>query len=227
MALSPKDILEKEFDTKFKGYDPQEVDLFLDEVMSELSTLNERNSSLEAKVRILEGQIAEYKMKEVKMSDAEDRIMSTVLAAQRNAQMYLSKVEVQAQGIMDGATKNAKTIIEGAQMKMENIRADLQKYESLVQEYKVSFKAFLDEQYSHMNARIDQSDIHQSVADITQSINKLQEDIEDAESQCGSIKVSDIISETAAPAAEPEVADPETDKAMDEIKILVDDIDGE
>ena len=30
MALSPKDILEKEFDTKFKGYDPQEVDLFLD-----------------------------------------------------------------------------------------------------------------------------------------------------------------------------------------------------
>ena len=78
-----------------------------------------------------------------------------------------------------------------------------------------------------MNARIDQSDIHQSVADITQSINKLQEDIEDAESQCGSIKVSDIISETAVPEADPEAADPETDKAMDEIKILVDDIDGE
>ena len=62
---------------------------------------------------------------------------------------------------------------------------------------------------------------------VTQSINKLQEDIEDAESQCGSIKVSDIISETAVPEADPEAADPETDKAMDEIKILVDDIDGE
>lgn len=222
MAINPKDILEKEFNSKFKGYDPQEVDLFLDEVMTEISSLLDEKKSLEIKVRSLEEQLAEYKEKEDKLSEAEDRIMSTVLAAQRNAQMYLSKVEVQAQGIMDGATKNAKSIIEGAQIRMENIRADLQKYQSQVQDYKERFRAFLDEQYAHMNNNIDQSDIQASVADITKSINKLQEDIEGVDGQCESISVSDILNESASVPKEEAPIQP-----LDEIKILVDELDEE
>lgn len=222
MAVSPKDILEKEFNTKFKGYDPQEVDLFLDEIMTEFASLIDERDSLASRVRSLEAQVSEYKEKEDKLTEAEDKIMSTVLAAQRNAQIYLSKVEVQAQGIMDGATKNAKAIIEGAQIKMENIRTELQKYESLVQDYKERFRSFLEDQFAYMNNNLDQSDIERSVADITRSINKLQQEAAGVGSQYESISVSDILSESAStPKDEAPIAE------MEEIKILVDELDAE
>ena len=222
MAVSPKDILEKEFNTKFKGYDPQEVDLFLDEIMTEFASLIDERDSLLARVSSLESQVSEYKEKEDKLSEAEDKIMSTVLAAQRNAQVYLSKVEVQAQGIMDGATKNAKAIIEGAQIKMENIRTELQKYEALVQDYKERFRMFLEDQFAYMNNNLDQSDIERSVADITRSINKLQQEAAGVDAQYESISVSDILSESAnTPKDEAPIAEKE------EIKILVDELDAE
>lgn len=226
MALSPKDILEKEFNSKFKGYDPQEVDSFLDEVMAEITLLNDEKKVLEARIAELESQLTTYKNQADKMSDAEERIMSTVLSAQRNAQMYLSKVEAQAQGIMDGATKNAKAIIEGAQIKMENIRQDMQKYQAQVQDYKERFRAFLDEQYTHMNNNIDQSEIQQSVADISKLINKLQEDMTSIDNQYSGINVSDIISDDNAASASAEHPLEEIPvKDKDEIKILVDELD--
>ena len=183
--------------------------------------IDERDS-LASRVRSLEAQVSEYKEKEDKLTEAEDKIMSTVLAAQRNAQIYLSKVEVQAQGIMDGATKNAKAIIEGAQIKMENIRTELQKYESLVQDYKERFRSFLEDQFAYMNNNLDQSDIERSVADITRSINKLQQEAAGVGSQYESISVSDILSESAnTPKDEAPIAE------MEEIKILVDELDAE
>ena len=222
MAISPKDILEKEFNTKFKGYDPQEVDLFLDEVMTELASVIDERDSLLSRVSSLESQVGEYKEKEDKMSEAEDKIMSTVLAAQRNAQLYLSKVEVQAQGIMEGATKNAKSIIEGAQIKMENIREDIKKYEALVQDYKERFKMFLEDQYAYMSNNLNQDDIERSVADISRSINKLQDEITEVDEQYESISVSDILSESAnTPKDEAPIAE------MEEIRILVDELDVE
>ncbi|MEV8166035.1 DivIVA domain-containing protein [Rothia kristinae] len=48
MALTPEEVVEKTFQpTKFReGYDQQEVDLFLDDVVAELKRLNEENRTL-------------------------------------------------------------------------------------------------------------------------------------------------------------------------------------
>ncbi|WP_348920080.1 cell division regulator GpsB [Enterococcus rotai] len=57
LVYSPKDILQKEFKTKMRGYDPVEVDEFLDNVIKdyeaynkELLTLQEENNRLLAKL---------------------------------------------------------------------------------------------------------------------------------------------------------------------------------
>lgn len=57
MALTPEDVVNKRFQpTKFReGYDQDEVDDFLDEIVIELRRLNQENDELRAKVSQLQG----------------------------------------------------------------------------------------------------------------------------------------------------------------------------
>lgn len=58
MALTPEEVINKRFQpTKFKeGYNPEEVDDFLDEIVIELRRLNAENSSLKDKLKEAEAQ---------------------------------------------------------------------------------------------------------------------------------------------------------------------------
>lgn len=61
MALTPEEVINKRFQaTKFKeGYNPEEVDDFLDEVVIELRRLNAENTSLKRQLEDAENQLAE------------------------------------------------------------------------------------------------------------------------------------------------------------------------
>jgi DivIVA domain-containing protein len=61
MALTPEDVVNKRFNpTKFReGYDQDEVDDFLDEVVNELRRLNEENEELRQKLGSCERRVSE------------------------------------------------------------------------------------------------------------------------------------------------------------------------
>ncbi len=61
MALNPEEVVNKRFSaTKFRqGYDEEEVDEFLDEVVSELRRLNGENEELRTKLSACESRVAE------------------------------------------------------------------------------------------------------------------------------------------------------------------------
>jgi DivIVA domain-containing protein len=61
MALTPEDVVNKRFQaTKFReGYDQDEVDDFLDEVVVELRRLNQENEELRQRVAVAEARAAE------------------------------------------------------------------------------------------------------------------------------------------------------------------------
>ncbi|MGL5858248.1 MAG: DivIVA domain-containing protein [Angustibacter sp.] len=61
MPLNPEEVVNKRFSpTKFRqGYDEEEVDEFLDEVVAELRRLNTENDELRAKLRACESRVAE------------------------------------------------------------------------------------------------------------------------------------------------------------------------
>jgi len=61
MALTPEDVVNKRFQaTKFReGYDQDEVDDFLDEVVNELRRLNEENEELRQKLNSCERRVGE------------------------------------------------------------------------------------------------------------------------------------------------------------------------
>ncbi|MDK7750209.1 DivIVA domain-containing protein [Brevibacterium sp. UMB10442] len=71
MALTPEDVVNKQFQhVKFReGYDVDQVDDFLDEVVVELRRLNEENDSLRKKLSVAEQRVAEL---EAQGSQGED-----------------------------------------------------------------------------------------------------------------------------------------------------------
>ncbi|MBM7577394.1 cell division regulator GpsB [Jeotgalibacillus terrae] len=49
--LSAKEILEREFKTAMRGYKPEEVDAFLDQIIKDYEAFNERIESLENELK--------------------------------------------------------------------------------------------------------------------------------------------------------------------------------
>src|SRR5690349_23774589 len=81
MALTPEDVVNKRFQaTKFReGYDQDEVDDFLDEVVNELRRLNEENEDLRAKLGACERRVGELSRSNVSREAPEEP--APVLAA--------------------------------------------------------------------------------------------------------------------------------------------------
>jgi DivIVA domain-containing protein len=81
MALTPEDVVNKRFQaTKFReGYDQDEVDDFLDEVVNELRRLTEENEDLRGKLTVCERRVGELSRATV-ARDAMDDAPTTVSA---------------------------------------------------------------------------------------------------------------------------------------------------
>ena len=61
MKISPIEIRQQEFTKKMRGYDPDEVQNFLESLAEELDKLNTENESLKSEVESLTEQVNEFK----------------------------------------------------------------------------------------------------------------------------------------------------------------------
>jgi DivIVA domain-containing protein len=107
MALTPEDVVNKRFQaTKFReGYDQDEVDDFLDEVVNELRRLGEENEELRAKLGACERRVGELSRANVSRESADEP--APVLAAAPPPQPVVSEPVrpiAAAMSGMDGGT---------------------------------------------------------------------------------------------------------------------------
>ncbi len=199
MNITPKDILEKEFSKKLNGYDQEQVDAFLDEIIKQFESLMEENENVIAKNEELKSEIARLKQKADKLENVEEKLMATVITAQRNATLYIEKAELQAQKIMDVANQNARTVIESTQLRMEAAKHEIKRYEKQIGDYKRRFRMFLDEQMAYAESKLDDGGLVQVHAnEISQSINSLTNQMADldSDSQNSSIHLNEILKQS-------------------------------
>lgn len=67
LNLTPDEILNKEFETDFKGYNAEQVDLFLDEVLEDYQKMEDNVQQLLDTVAALQEQIKELKAKNIEL----------------------------------------------------------------------------------------------------------------------------------------------------------------
>lgn len=184
MNITPKDILEKEFGKKFHGYDPEEVDEFLDEIIKQFESLIEENQNTLAKNEALKSEVTRLKSQTEKADRIEDKLMSTVITAQRNATLYLEKAEGQAQKVMEMANQNARTVIESVHMRMEAAKQEINKYERVISDYKKRFRLFLEEQSAFVDTHLINADQLTAVSsEVNRSISSLEQQMRDLDAQ--------------------------------------------
>lgn len=118
MALTPEEVINKRFQaTKFKeGYNPEEVDDFLDEVVIELRRLNAENASLKRQLEEAENRVATVQTQSAQ-SDAVEEISTVTETSTSFAQNASEQVAVQETSVATTqATNNsAATLLAMAQ----------------------------------------------------------------------------------------------------------------
>ena len=196
--ITPKDILDKEFNKKLNGYDPVQVDEFLDDIIKQFESLLEENEEVLVKNEALKSELAKSKQKSDKVETIEEKLMNTVVTAQKNAAMFIDKAEAQARKITELANQNAKTVIESAHLRMEAAAQEIRRYEKVTADFKIKFKRFMEEQAAFADVRFaDDGTLADAAADVSRSISNLAQQIKDLDesSENTVMHLNDIISE--------------------------------
>lgn len=121
MKLTPLDIKKQRFKTKVRGFDPIEVESFLEMLADEYeSILNERNRLNEEVIR-LKTQLTDYQQVEKTLQEtlmnAQETVSQSKENSRREAQIVLREAELKAERILDEARekldkmKNELTIL--------------------------------------------------------------------------------------------------------------------
>ncbi|MEX1004021.1 MAG: DivIVA domain-containing protein [Acidimicrobiia bacterium] len=100
MPLTPIDVQQKTFGTALRGYDLDEVDDFLDDIVTSLKDYEQR-------LRDAQERIATLEMEMTDRGDAEGAIARALVAAQRSADSILADAKVEAERIVEGARAEA------------------------------------------------------------------------------------------------------------------------
>ena len=113
MKLTPMDINNKEFKRGLRGYNPDEVDEFLDEVVDNYEELYKENGKLKEKLEVLEEQVSHY-------AKIEGTIQNTLVLAQNAADQAKEASQKEAEVIIKNANETAQRIVDKAHN--ENIK---------------------------------------------------------------------------------------------------------
>ena len=139
MSLTTKDILEKTFKKGFKGYDEDEVDKFLDEIIDEFKAIKAENEALKK-------QIKEVRELESNIKETESTIMNTLVSAQKSSERILREAARKAELLIDNAENTAKQRTEQTTKNLADMERKLAAIKQSANNFAVSFSEMMSAQ---------------------------------------------------------------------------------
>lgn len=122
MALSPSDVEQKTFSTALRGYDLDEVDDFLDEIVATLRDLNDQIASGGTAPAPLPVETAETGT--VPATD-ESAVGRALVAAQETADRIVAEARMEADQIIEGARSEADTLVSEKEKRKAGAEAEM------------------------------------------------------------------------------------------------------
>ena len=117
MAITAHDIKDKQFTTKFRGYNEQEVDEFLDIIVDDYEDLVRDNRELAARVKELEEKLAYF-------DEMKESLSQSVILAQETAEKVKASAADESANLINKANFNATHLVEEAKSKASEILRD-------------------------------------------------------------------------------------------------------
>lgn len=139
MKITPLDLRNQEFGRTFRGYDPEEVRVFLELVSDEFEFLIKENTSLTERVRDLDEKIHDYR-------NMEKALNQTLISAQTNAENYFENAKKEADLVLENAHMECRRLLEQAQNQRIALDEEISRLRQSRQSYIRKIRSFLSDQ---------------------------------------------------------------------------------
>ncbi|WP_248926588.1 DivIVA domain-containing protein [Paenibacillus hamazuiensis] len=159
MPLTPLDIHNKEFSRSFRGYDEDEVNEFLDQVIKDYESILRENKDLQNQIAALQERLDHF-------ANIEETLSKTIIVAQEAADEVKTNSKKEAQLIIKEAEKNADRIINESIAKSRKIALEIEELKKQATIYRTRFRTLLEAQLELLSkedwASLEQVEVEQS-----------------------------------------------------------------
>ncbi|MCT2538042.1 DivIVA domain-containing protein [Aquibacillus koreensis] len=139
MPLTPLDIHNKEFTRGFRGYDEDEVNEFLDQVIKDYELVIRDNKELKERVETLNEKLGHF-------SNIESTLNKSILIAQETAEEVKGNAQKESKLIIKEAEKNADRIINEALQKSRRISIEVEELKKQAKVFRTRLKMLVEAQ---------------------------------------------------------------------------------
>lgn len=137
MKLTPLDIKQQQFRMKFRGYDGDEVDTFLEIVAADFEALIRENSSLKEKLSELQSEVDE-------MRKMDKELKNTLLSAQQLKEDITSNAAREAQLVVKEARLKAEEIVRQAQARLSKAQEEVEALKKQRDLFAIKLRSIID-----------------------------------------------------------------------------------
>jgi cell division initiation protein len=169
MPLTPLDIHNKEFNRGFRGYDEDEVNEFLDQVIKDYELIIREKKELEERVNELNGRLGHF-------TNIEETLNKSIVIAQEAGEEVKRNASKEAKLILKEAEKNADRIVNEALSKARKIALEIEDLKKQSKVFRTRFKMLIEAQLDLLNTD-DWDHLLQYEIDATE-LKGLEEDVE-------------------------------------------------
>ncbi|KSU85001.1 MULTISPECIES: DivIVA domain-containing protein [Fictibacillus] len=139
MPLTPLDIHNKEFTRGFRGYNEDEVNDFLDQVIKDYELVIREKRHLEETVEKLEEKLSYFK-------NIEETLNKSILVAQETGEEVKRSATKEARLIVKEAEKNADRIINESLAKSRKVAMEIEELKKQSSVYRTRFRMLIEAQ---------------------------------------------------------------------------------
>ena len=131
MKITPFDVQQQQFRVRFRGFDVQEVDAFLEQVADVFKSLEWKNQSLQEETGRLKLEIQEFKSREEALKRAmvnSQKVFDQLREnARKSAEVIMADAEVKAEKILNRAHNRLAQLHEDiAELKRQRVQIEIQ-----------------------------------------------------------------------------------------------------
>ena len=137
MSVNRIDLLNHSFSRSLRGYSPEEVDDFLQEVADTIARLSDERVRLVSRNNQLEGLLREY-------AEREHSYRETILGSQRMAEDMKLSAQKEAQLIIETAQNKAESLTHQANIRLARILDDISEARKLKAQFEFKVRSVIE-----------------------------------------------------------------------------------
>lgn len=145
--LTPMEIHNKEFKKVIRGYKEDDVDEFLDKVVTDFEKLYRENGEIKDKLSVINEKVDSYTL-------MEKTLQNTLVVAQTTAEDVVLNARSKSEIIIKEAEEQAKRIIDEANRSVIEIHREYEMLKKDAQVFKTRFRTLLESELESLNANI-------------------------------------------------------------------------